>query len=548
MMIQYRLPVLRKSITIWLGIMAGLSLIVACGGGGGGSAPADAPVPSISSPTGTHFKEGENITFSGTATDANGGQLTGSALVWTSSIDGQIGTGETLITSALSAGDHDITLTATDSSGKSNSVTLPMISVAQSRFIKMGAQTTGVTDASNAFDGDMNTAATIMAPNTEYIYFKAHIGTDDLFFFKMKIGAVSTSGSNLSIEGLTADGAWQKVNDTFLYAEKTITIKITNAQEFADTQGYINLRAFWVNGQSGDNVPIYEIWRIDPLSIGSETQGVTNAELAMDENSSTFATISTPWNPLNPQGNQNYLHFRTYAGIGATDTFSFNILMNKIGASQSFAIYVEDLSTAASGDWKLIETLPLDSDSTRTVTIPDAQSYLDANGYISLRGSWTTVSTGTPASSLKIYEIWRPFIIGPKTTTDPQYEYSVGNAIDGDDNTFASLFYFWGEYNHYEYLHFQSYAGDIDHCNFSIKAGLSAPGSNSELIVEGENEPDQWSLIERIALDDTKTTLINLQNARQYVNADGNLSIRVRWESDSDQLDARIYEIRHVTD
>jgi hypothetical protein len=552
MMVHCRLPVLRKSFTVWLGILVSLGMIAGCGGGSGGgtgSPSANLPTVSIASPTGTYFKEGENIVFGGSATDSGGGQLTGSALVWSSNVDGQIGTGETLTTSALSAGDHNITLTATDSSS-ATSIATATITVAQTRFIKMGAETTGVSDASNAFDGDMDTAATIMTPDTEYIYFNAHIGTDNNFFFKIKIGAVSTSGSKILIEGLAGDGSWQFVSDEFLYTEKTITIQISNAQDFTDTEGYIKLRASWVNGQSTDSVPVYEFWRIDPPYIGSETQEVTNAESAFDESQSSFATIAEPWNPLNPQGNQNFLHFKAYVGLGVTDTFAFNILMNNLGASQSFALYVEDFSTTASGDWKLVETLPLDSDSIRTVTIQDAQNYLDANGYISLRGSWTTVDTGMPASSLKIYEIWRAdhFVIGPKTTTDPQFDYFIENAVDGDDNSAASLYYFWSEYNHYEFFHFQAYAGDASHFNFSIRSGISTIGSNSELIVEGESEPDKWSPIERIPLDDISTTMINLSDARQYVDADGLLSIRVRWESDSDQLDAFIYEIRHETD
>jgi hypothetical protein len=552
MMIQSLLPIVRRSFTVWFGILVGIGMISACGGGSGGgtgSGSDNQSSVSIVSPTGTYFKEGENIVFNGIATDAEGGQLSGSALVWTSNIDGQIGTGETLVTSALSAGNQEITLAATDSSGKSTTTT-HTIAVAQTRFIKMSSQTTGVTDASNAFDGDMDTAANIMTPDTEYICFKAYIGADNNFFFKIKIGAVSTTGSELAIEGLASDGSWQYVRDVFLYAEKTIIIKIENAQDFTDAEGYINLRASWRNSQGNDNVAIYEIWRIDPPYLGSETQEVVNADFAFDESLSSFATIATPWNPLNPQGIQNYLHFKAYVGVGVTDSFSFNILMNNIGASQSFTIYVEDLSTAASDDWKLVQSLTLDSNSTRTVTIPDAQNYLDANGCISLRGSWTTVSTGTPTSSLNIYEIWREdaFFIGPKTTTDLQWDYYLERAVDGDDNTTASLYYFWGEYGHYEFLHFLAYSGDTSGFQFSIRSGISAQGTNSELIVEGESEPDIWSPIQRIALDDTKTTMIDLQDARPYVNADGFLSIRVRWESDSDQLDAHIYEIRHETD
>jgi uncharacterized protein YjdB len=53
-----------------------------------------APTATITSPAnGTSFAEGATITFSGSGTDPEDGDLIGSALVWTSSLDGQIGTG-----------------------------------------------------------------------------------------------------------------------------------------------------------------------------------------------------------------------------------------------------------------------------------------------------------------------------------------------------------------------------------------------------------------------------------------------------------------------
>ncbi|MEO5814465.1 MAG: PKD domain-containing protein [Gemmatimonadaceae bacterium] len=58
---------------------------------------------------------GTSVTFSGSATDPEDGTLSGASLVWTSSRDGQIGTGTSVSTSTLSAGTHIITLTAKDS-------------------------------------------------------------------------------------------------------------------------------------------------------------------------------------------------------------------------------------------------------------------------------------------------------------------------------------------------------------------------------------------------------------------------------------------------
>ncbi len=61
--------------------------------------------------------QGEYITFEGTAAGPDGTVLSGDALVWISSLDGQIGTGESFVKNNLSPGEHTITLTATDPDG-----------------------------------------------------------------------------------------------------------------------------------------------------------------------------------------------------------------------------------------------------------------------------------------------------------------------------------------------------------------------------------------------------------------------------------------------
>jgi len=79
------------------------------------SPPNKAPTVVITSPsTGHLFETTDNISFTGSATDDEDGSLTGASLVWTSDIDGQLGTGGS-INATLSAGPHKITLTATDS-------------------------------------------------------------------------------------------------------------------------------------------------------------------------------------------------------------------------------------------------------------------------------------------------------------------------------------------------------------------------------------------------------------------------------------------------
>ncbi len=80
----------------------------------------EAPTVVISSPAdGSSFDSGASISFTGTASDAEDEDLTG-GLVWTSDLDGQIGTGGNF-SATLNDGTHSITAAVTDSGGLTGS-------------------------------------------------------------------------------------------------------------------------------------------------------------------------------------------------------------------------------------------------------------------------------------------------------------------------------------------------------------------------------------------------------------------------------------------
>ncbi len=83
-----------------------------------------APAVSIQSPaSGSSNLFGAIVSFNGEAADAQDGDVT-TSLVWTSSIDGPIGTGGAFSTSSLSVGQHRVTATATDSNSAKHSASI----------------------------------------------------------------------------------------------------------------------------------------------------------------------------------------------------------------------------------------------------------------------------------------------------------------------------------------------------------------------------------------------------------------------------------------
>jgi plastocyanin len=141
--------------------------LVQCGGGDDGPTdpdpdpdPNQAPSVSITSPAdGATFAAGAEITFEGSATDQEDGSLTGGSLTWSSDVDGQIGTGETVTTTTLAEGSHEITLEAEDSEGVTASASVGITIGDQA-----GGDVVDITIDDNVFidpDGNENTDASV---------------------------------------------------------------------------------------------------------------------------------------------------------------------------------------------------------------------------------------------------------------------------------------------------------------------------------------------------------------------------------------------------
>lgn len=111
-----------------------------------------APVVSITAPaSGMSLIAGTPFTLTGTATDPEEGVLSGTALAWSSSRDGALGTG-TARSVTLSQGAHTLTLTATDSMGANATATVA-ISVNAPGNQPPTARITAPTSAQTIFQG-----------------------------------------------------------------------------------------------------------------------------------------------------------------------------------------------------------------------------------------------------------------------------------------------------------------------------------------------------------------------------------------------------------
>ncbi|MGJ8696786.1 MAG: sulfatase-like hydrolase/transferase [Verrucomicrobiaceae bacterium] len=132
--------------------------------------PNNAPVVTITAPAdGSNALPGSSVTFTATATDTEDGNLN-TALTWSSSIDGALGTGASITTSSLSVGVHTITASATDSGSLTgtHSISLdistpdnfpPTVSIsapANASTVTTGVPTTFTATGTDPEDGDVS--------------------------------------------------------------------------------------------------------------------------------------------------------------------------------------------------------------------------------------------------------------------------------------------------------------------------------------------------------------------------------------------------------
>ena len=128
---------------------------------------------------GAQFEVGQEITFSGSAHDFQDWELTDDLLVWTSSIDDEIGTGTEFTIDSLEEGTHTITLTAKNSLGEEEIVSIT---------ITIGGGTSTTTTTS------LGTGAIVLSTDTE----------SDLLFY-----VIHEDGSGMYYYGFNTNGSME---------------------------------------------------------------------------------------------------------------------------------------------------------------------------------------------------------------------------------------------------------------------------------------------------------------------------------------------------
>ena len=173
------------------------------------------------------FQTTDSISFTGSATDPEDGDLTGALFVWTSDIDGQLGTGGS-ISATLSAGTHNIVLTvltATDSHQDPGSSSLSVIVIAPIPVGPVALPAVIINAIPHVFVGTATIGGQPAPDGTE-----VSVWVSD---YDAPVGTETVSGGNYSVTVL-------KYGDAF--AGKTLIFKIADK----DT----GITASWKSGEA----------------------------------------------------------------------------------------------------------------------------------------------------------------------------------------------------------------------------------------------------------------------------------------------------------
>lgn len=210
------------------------------------------PTVTITGPSaGDLFSGVQTISFDGIAIDPKDGQLSGTSLQWSSSLDGALGSGTTLGKTAdtLTEGNHTITLTATNSGGKSGKATVNITVV---RVLSSSLGVNAVTPSTGSTAG--GTSVTITGTNfsgTPTVTFGGTAATGVTLVDQNKITAVTPAGSAGTVNVVVSDGTNSAtLTGGFTYFAPPTVTTIPRSGGLTGTQTITIVGSGFVTGQT----------------------------------------------------------------------------------------------------------------------------------------------------------------------------------------------------------------------------------------------------------------------------------------------------------
>lgn len=304
-----------------------------------------APTLDLLAPSsGSAFVQGDEITFSAVANDAEDGSLDAS-IEWTSSINGTLGTGATIVTTALNKGSHVITARVTDSNGNVISKTLnltilpntntpPTVSVAmpsENATSTQGSYVFFQATASDFEDGDITAAIAWSSSINGALGTGGNFGRSDLSIGTHVItasitdsqGNTTTAVRNITVQAPVNTAPTVSITSPANGASLTAGVSFTLSGSANDTQqGNMSSSIQWLlngttviaNGASGtatiSNPGSYSI-----VARVTDNGGLTGSQTV------NVTVVSAPPPPANYCAlRSNYANYEYIAGVRSGTT------------------------------------------------------------------------------------------------------------------------------------------------------------------------------------------------------------------------------------
>ncbi len=342
------------------------------------------PTVTITSPAnGSSFVTGSSVSFAGTASDTEDGDISGS-LAWTSSIDGAIGSGGSFSTSALSIGSHTITASVTDSGGLSGSDVIGITITAPNT-----APTVTVTAPADgsSFDQGTSVAFSGTASDTEDGDISANLAwTSDLDGSIGSGGSFSTSSLSVGAHTITAS-----VTDSGGLSDSDQISVTINAVGGGGTQ-------LWMSFRSNTSVPGVGTVADEDIVSYDETTGVWTLEF--DGSDVGLGGLEISGMALLPSGDivMSFTAAGTVDGITVDDSDILQFTPTSLGSttSGSFAMYFDGSDVGMSSNGEDVDGISLDGSGNLLISTVGT---LNANGVSQVRDEDVSTFVGTLGST-----------------------------------------------------------------------------------------------------------------------------------------------------